>query len=259
MKHEPVTALYLLLLFTLTQFVGLVVTQYYYTQSLPYSLEPPPVSGGWSVSYLIGGIVFVTVIFYLFTKLRFEKFLKIWFSVAIIMSLSVSLSVFIGEIMAFILAVVLTIIRLYSKDLYIHNLTEIFIYGGIVAIFTPLFNPLTALILLVIIAVYDFVSVIITKHMVELAKTQSSVNVFTGLIVSHKGDTAVLGGGDIAFSLLFANILGKTFGLVYAYLCVYLVIASIAVLTLFGKKNKYYPAMPFVTAACAISYLITIL
>lgn len=259
MKYEPVTALILLSLFTASQFIGLLINQQYYVEELPYSLEPPPVSGGWSISYLIGGIIVVSIIFYLFTKLKFEKFLKIWFSLAILMSLSVAFSTFLGEIMGFVTALVLTILRLFSEDQYVHNLTELFIYGGIVAIFAPLFNPFSVIILLIIISVYDFISVFVTKHMVAMAKTQSAVNLFSGLMVSYKGDTAILGGGDLAFALLFASIIGRAYGVVYSYLSVYLVITALIILTLIGRKGKFYPAMPFITGGCLISYLITII
>ncbi|MBD3312469.1 hypothetical protein GF352_03395 [archaeon] len=259
MKYEPVTTLILLLLFTITQFIGLLITQQYYTEELPYSLEPPPVRGGWSVSYLVLGIIVVTIIFYLFNKLKFEKFLKVWFGVAVLMSLSVALSTFLGDLMGFITALVFTTLRLFTKDQYIHNLTELLIYGGIVSIFAPLFSPLSVIILLIIVSVYDFISVFVTKHMVAMARSQSAVNLFSGLMVKHKGETAILGGGDIAFSLLFATVIGRAFGVVYAYLNTYLVITSLIILTLIGRKGKFYPAMPFITGACLVSYLVALI
>lgn len=259
MKYEPLTTVYLLLLLCLAQFIGLFITQRYYYVTLPYTLEPPEVSDGFSVTYLIGGVILMSIIFYLFTRLRYEKLLRLWFSTAIVISLAVSFSVFIGDLMGFILALVLTVLRVYTRDLYVHNLTELFIYGGIVSIFAPIFSPLTAIIVLVIIAVYDYLSVFVTKHMIYLAKHQESVNVFTGLIVRNRGETAMLGGGDIAFSLLFASVLGSAYGVTYAYLAVYMTLIAITALTILGRRGKFYPAMPFITAACLISYALVLI
>ncbi|MFA5406231.1 MAG: presenilin family intramembrane aspartyl protease [Candidatus Nanoarchaeia archaeon] len=259
MKYQPITTLYLLILFTLTQLVGLYVTNYYQASSIPYNLESPMVSDGWSIYYLFGGILLMTIIFYLLTRLKYERFLKLWFSAAIIISMSLTLSAFIGEVMGLIIAIILSLIRLSTKDLYVHNITELLVYGGIVSIFAPLFSPLTALIVLIIIAVYDYVSVFVTKHMVYLAQSQSSANLFTGLIVKRGDETAILGGGDIAFSLLFATVLGSAYSLINAYLTIYAVIIAISFLTILGQKGKFYPAMPFITIACAISYLLALI
>jgi presenilin-like A22 family membrane protease len=258
-KYKPITILYLLLLFTIAQFMGLYITNYYATQELPYTLEPPQVSDGLSIAYIVGGIVGVTIIFYLFTKLKYERFLKLWFSVAVFISLSISLSVFVGDVMGLVVSFVLTTLRLTNKDAYVHNITEVFIYGGIVSLFAPLFSPLSAFIMLIIIAIYDYVSVFITKHMITLAKSQASANVFTGLVIKHKGETAILGGGDLAFSLLFASVLGGVYGLAYAYITIYAVLVSLAILTILGRKGKFYPAIPFITGACAVSYVIALL
>lgn len=255
MKHNPLTLIYMLLLLSLALFTGLYVTVHFSYVELPYGLAPPSVSEEFSVTYFIIGVIIMTGVFYLFTRLKYERFLKLWFSAAIFISLSVSFSVFLGEVMGLILSLVSTVLRLSSKDLYVHNLTELFIYGGIVSLFAPLFSPFSALILLVIISVYDYVSVFITKHMIYLAKSQDTVNVFTGLVIRRDSDMAILGGGDIAFSLLFATVLGTVYGVIHAYLTVYFVLTAIACLTILGEKGKFYPAMPFVTIACIASYL----
>ncbi len=259
MKYRPITTLYLLLLFSVTLLFGLFVATSYADQTLPYSLEAPVVSDGWSIAYLFGGILVMTFILFMLTKLKYERFLKLWFGVAILISMSISLSVFLGELMGLIVALVLTAIRLSTSDLVVHDLTELLIYGGIVAIFAPLFSPLSALIVLVIIAVYDYVSVFVTKHMVYLAQSQGQANLFTGLIVKRADETAILGGGDVAFSLLFAVVLGSAYGLIYAYLTAYAVIITLGFLSILGAKGKFYPAMPFITIACAASYLIALI
>lgn len=256
MKREPITILKILLLFIVVQYTGLMINEHYRTNELPLNIES---SEGNDLTFVLTGIIITTIIIYLFTRLKYEKFLKIWFSTAIMISLIVSLNSFLNPIIALIVAITITILRVKNKDLYIHNLTEVFIYGGLVSIFAPLFNPLSMITLLIVISIYDYFSVFISKHMIMLARSQESINLFTGLMVKHNGNLSILGSGDIAFSLLFAVVMRGSYGFVSAYLTIMAVTLSLIVLMLLGKKNKYYPAMPFITTACLISYLIVII
>jgi presenilin-like A22 family membrane protease len=196
-------------LFLITEIFGLFVTQNYAVTELPYAIEPPQLVEGLSIPYFVGAIIVMTIVFYLFNKMKFTKFLKVWFTLAIILCISVSLSLIIGDVLALIVAIVLAIIRIKEADLYVHNLTEILLYGGLISIFLPLFNVWSALILLIIISVYDYISVFITKHMITMAKDQSEQNIFTGLLIKRGDEVAILGGGDVAFSLLFASTMAQ--------------------------------------------------
>ena len=65
---------------------------------------------------------------------------------------------------------------------------------------------------------------------------------------------AILGGGDIAFPLLFSGVILKTMGFLPAIITS--LTAAIALLILFvaAEKKKFYPAMPFITLGCFIGY-----
>jgi len=117
--------------------------------------------------------------------------------------------------------------------------------------------------------------------MISLAKFQSETNLFAGLNVNYttktttkKGAgkkqvaTAILGGGDIAFPLLFSvavlnHLLEQGIGMPNA-LYLTLIIAATATISLaallFGaKKDHFYPAMPFLAAGCFIGLGIILL
>jgi hypothetical protein len=87
---------------------------------------------------------------------------------------------------------------------------------------------------------------------------------------------AILGGGDLAFPLLFAGVVlqdkvGKLFGTgvplgasttqgVLAAACVSMgAIIAVASLFFFAKKDKFYPAMPFITAGCLLGWAASLL
>ena len=121
-----------------------------------------------------------------------------------------------------------------------------------------------------------------SKHMVAMAKFQTDSNVFAGLHIPYKlgslkkpkGPTktikvksAVLGGGDIGFPLIFAGVVMKelmiTNTLVTGFLITLIIplFATIALtfLLIKAQKDKFYPAMPFITAGCLLGYAIVLL
>ncbi len=252
MKYELQTVIYLLILLTLTDFIGLSAI----IKSTSTEVGPQQEGGG---AYILISVIVMTLIFYVLVRFKLNKVIKMWLATAVLISLFISFSSFVPEMLALIVAIVMTVLRMSSKDIYVHDLTELFIYGGIVSLFAPLFTPLSALITLGIIAVYDYISVFVTKHMIYLAKAQSDLNLFSGLVVRNRGELAMLGGGDIAFSLLFASVVGRTFGLPYAFLSIYVTLISLSILIFLGKKDRFYPAMPFIAGGCFISYLICLI
>lgn len=75
--------------------------------------------------------------------------------------------------------------------------------------------------------------------------------------------TAILGGGDIAFPLIFAGVvmdsmitMGVAKASAFAYALIIPAAVAVALLSLltFAKKDRFYPAMPFVTAGCMAGY-----
>ena len=65
--------------------------------------------------------------------------------------------------------------------------------------------------------------------------------------------TAILGGGDVAFPLLFSGVLLKTTGgFVAPVITTLTTTVALALLFYYGEKGKFYPAMPFITLGCLI-------
>ena len=72
--------------------------------------------------------------------------------------------------------------------------------------------------------------------------------------------TAILGGGDIGFPLLFAGVVMKTVGFTKVLIIPVVVSISLFILLYFAEKNKFYPAMPFLSAGCFLGYgLVTLI
>jgi presenilin-like A22 family membrane protease len=187
--------------------------------------------------------------------MKFELLMKLWFFFAFVAGISVALSAFgVEPMFAIVAAAVITLLKFKETDIVTHNLGEILLYGGIVALFVPMLNLFAVTLLLIIMSVYDFIAVFITKHMVSLAKMQESLGIFSGIIVVNKDEVAILGGGDIAFTMLFASVVLRDFGSMPALLAVYGAALGILALIIIGEKKKFYPAMPFVTIGCLLGY-----
>ena len=159
--------------------------------------------------------------------------------------------------MAIILAVVFALLKIFKPNKYIHNFTELFIYAALAAIFVPLLNVWSVVILLVLISIYDYIAVRKTKHMVKLAKSQSKAKVFAGFLIPYDKDkVAILGGGDVGFPLLFAGVVMMHFGFGFLDFRNFIIplFAALGLLYLFVKsdKKKFYPAMPYVTLGCLV-------
>tara|TARA_Y100000310_G_scaffold342036_1_gene443463 strand:+ start:128 stop:1003 length:876 start_codon:yes stop_codon:yes gene_type:complete len=290
MKHNLKITLTLILIFLLAQFTGLFVVNHYLDHDLPYDLQPPEIENkSYSFIPIIIGIVLGTLVFLLLAKFRKPFILKLWFFLTIWLTLSLSFNAFFNSTIAAILAIFFSVYRMVRPNIIVHNLTEIFIYGGLAAFLIPIFNIFSAILLLIFISIYDIIAVWKTKHMVTLAEFQRKSKLFAGISISYNKDktsnkiikkdhkksktitkkvsSAVLGGGDIGFPLIFASVVLKnllqTEPITSAFLktSIIPIITAIALLILLlkGEKDKYYPAMPFLSAGVFLGYIIVLL
>ncbi len=303
MKHTLKVTSALVLFFMLSQIIGLLVINHYIdhkktTQTkevawipLPYSLERPEVKNqSTSFIYITIAVLIGTLLVFLLIKFKKIFIWKLWLSATIFLTLLIAFSAFVNDIVGAILALTITILRMYKPNIIIHNLSEIFIYGGLASIFVPIINVLGVFILLILISAYDFIAVFRTKHMVKLAKFQSKSKLFSGLVIPYSyvpykkenkktsnsvsklvskeeqksSKSAILGGGDIGFTLIFAGVIMKNLMLKETILIGFLktlivpTFATMALLFLLikGQQKKFYPAMPLLSLGCFIGYLI---
>lgn len=303
MKHTLKVTIALVLFFFMAQFTGLLIINHYIDhkktvetkavawQPLPYNLERPEVKNqSSSFIYITIAILIGTILALLLIKFNKPLIWKLWFFATVWLTLSIAFAAFLNNVVAAILALVLSILKMYKPGVIIQNISEIFIYGGLAAIFVPMLNLFAAFMLLIVISIYDFIAVFKTKHMIKLAKFQSKSKVFAGLLIPYgkegtpvkdsakdktipkeiqqkKSRVAVLGGGDIGFTLMFAGVVMKGLMLKEAVLAGFLktliipVVVSLALLAILlkGQQNKFYPAMPVLSLGCFIGYAVVLI
>jgi presenilin-like A22 family membrane protease len=276
MKHTLQVTLLLVGLFVLAQVIGLFIIDGYLGQeeivvdgevmvnttwsALPYGVERPDLDEDTSYLPLMGIILVATLLILLLMKLKLVKLWIVWFFISVWFCLAVAFHVVFIDKVAVALAAVFALGKVWWKNMYLHNFTEMFIYGGLAAVFVPFLNVFSVMVLLVLISVYDFIAVWKTKHMVSMAQFQTKMKLFAGLLVPYgKKKYAVLGGGDIGFPLFFAGVVLKQSGWFDGLLVVFAVTLALVVLLMKSKKNTFYPAMPFLTAGCFLGLILTLI
>ncbi len=285
MKHDLYITLALIILFLGSHVIGLFVIKNYLPaeEQLPLGIEKPEFDEKTSYIPIIISLVIATIIALVLIKFKALKVWKTWFFLSIAVTLVISFSAFIPQILALILAVVFALIRIFKPNVIIHNFTELFVYGGLAAIFVPILSVLSIFILLILISIYDMIAVWKTKHMVSMAQFQAKSKIFAGLFVQYKSKEtpvveetkstkkkveikekgeyreAILGGGDIAFPLLFSGVMLKNFGFIPALITSLTAALALLILFMLADKKKFYPAMPPISLGCLLGYIIVIL
>jgi presenilin-like A22 family membrane protease len=309
MKHPLKLVVVLLAMFFLSQLVGIAVNNFYSptitqvsvpaqnlssnltinqtTYNLPYGFNPPadttPASNLFSIVVAIAlGVVIILSLM----KFRAELFIRGWFFIVITFALSLSINSFIHQLsyaatLAVIIALPLAIIKVFKRNILVHNITEILIYPGISAIIIPLLNISTVVVLLILISIYDIYAVWHVGFMQKMAKYQmNEVKVFGGFMVPYirkedrklvaqlrklkkvaksklkkiKVNVAMLGGGDVVFPIILAGVVLHTFNsILYSIIIALGATISLGILFYMSKKGKFYPAMPFITAGCFVA------
>lgn len=257
MKHNLKTLIILVALFLAAQYIGLVIIEN--SDILPYNIERPAFSEEFGFLQLFGYVIIASVLALLIAFLSFEVIWRIIFFISVFFCLTIAFGAFMPDNIAVTIAFLFAIAKIFRLSLWVHNFAELFIYGGLAAIFVPVITLGGAALLLVLISVYDAIAVWKTKHMIKLAKFQTKVNLFTGLLVpSAKNKVAMLGGGDIGFPLIF---IGAAYSAIGVKALIIPIFTSLALYLLlyYGDKGKFYPAMPFISAGVFVGYLATLI
>ncbi|MBI4146082.1 hypothetical protein HY489_01970 [Candidatus Woesearchaeota archaeon] len=287
MKHTTTITIFLVTLFLASHAIGLAVINTYVDQqatkeqgmlvwkNLPsiagMPVERPDVQPQYSILYITIAVVIGTLLILAIIRFNVMLLWKLWFFLAIVVCLHIAFGAFLPTNAALLLAIIAGIMKVYRPNIIIHNLTEIFLYGGLAAIFVPILTVVYAYILLLILSLYDMYAVWKSKHMITMAQFQTKSGIFAGLLLPYslpkkgkgkpvlkKIKTAVLGGGDIGFPLIFSGTVLIAKGLLPAAIVSIAAAASLLVLLLLSQKDRFYPAMPFLTIGCTIGYLLAL-
>jgi len=220
MKHNIKITAILLLMFVVTQFIGLYVVNYYSpvrvsqgnvvnvsAPDLPFGLQSPELKENSDFNYaffsiLLAFVIAISLMLFL-TKLNAEFFLKLWFFLVIVISLGIVFNILalilfnnfansslwglqLSWIIAILISLPLAYIKIYKRNFLVHNATELLVYPGIATIFVPILNIYTISFLLILISIYDAWAVWHSGIMQKMAKYQiNKLNVFSGFFIPY--------------------------------------------------------------------------
>ena len=214
MKHNVKITAILLIMFILTQVIGLLIVNHYTNNpaQIPFALDEKNedtkpcenLEGQKLVNCVLIRSVVISIMFaiaiFLFIflmKVRSPIFMRAWFFLVIVIalgitfsaitkSLNLELSYFHIPIIATVIALVLAYFKVFKRNIIIHNLTELAIYPGIAAVFVPLLNIWAIIILLIAISVYDIWAVWHSGIMQKMAKFQiDKLRIFSGFFIPY--------------------------------------------------------------------------
>jgi len=223
---------------------------------------------------------FLLATLFIFLILRFVKFekekgtiFKILFILAVSLGGLLFLETWLPEPLSLIFVFVLIFWWLKKPSVLIQDLLIILGIAGTGSILGLSLNPLTVVALLIIFLIYDFIAVYKTKHMVRMAKAMLESRAILALVIPPNifgfreslekiqpgGKFLILGGGDIAFPLIFSV------SLIPSGIFNSLIVALFSLIGLFAsfwfftkqKERKPIPALPPIAFFSIIGYLIT--
>lgn len=305
MKHPLTPTVLIILFFLLAQISGLALlaadittqtdevtgeTTVEYSETI--GGPRPDTTGGTSFIFLAVGVTIGTIILLILAKLQLQKIWKVWYFLAVWVAMAIAIGAVLPAIIAYIATFILTAWKIFKPNLFVHNISEVLVYTGIAFLLVPIFDVFWASMLLIAIAIYDAIAVWKSKHMISLANFQTESKLFAGLQIPYnhapppitkpqkttsekttkkkktKTHSAILGGGDIAFPLLYTGaILQMLVTTGYTSLEAFLLsliitaaaAASLVVLFTLAKKDRFYPAMPILSTGCFVGYAILLL
>lgn len=295
MKHNITATILLITIFILAQIVGLsFVSMSTQTTTVEGEIvvgfdstsigERPETQGFETLIILFLGITIGTLILLYIAKKNKINMWRAWFFIASLIAISISLGVILEGMILWTFTLIIVVLRFYRPNFFTTNIAEILMYSGLAVFLVPILDVSTMLVILILISLYDMYAVWKSKHMITMAKFTSDNNLFPGLSLKYdrnkkdkktsskiikSGKTiGVIGGGDVVFPLLFAGTIlvslvsqGVSKNLAFAQSSIIIFMSAISLLTLFyfSKKEKFYPAMPFITIGCLIGYVIILL
>ncbi len=194
-------------------------------------------------------------------SVRFKRILTLILQFITVLAIYYVLSPFIG-VLAILIALLIILILEFKPNMLIINVAAIMLAAGITSIFGISLEPIPAIVLLVILAVYDAIAVYKTKHMINLAESVKDLKV-PMLFVAPKN--AYMGVGDAVIPNILAVSAQR-----FTKSQVFLFLKVSALLTLVGgligllillyiveRKGGAHPGLPFVNTGAIIGFLVS--
>jgi len=205
---------------------------------------------------IFGYVLIMTAALLLLMKYGLGKIIKLFLGLAFFMGMMMAFVSFIGDY-GIILAILLLFLMYYKKDnLFITNITLTFTIAGIGGWFGASLSTFpTAFVLIVVLAVYDFIAVFGTKHMVTIAEG-SKDKIPLMYLIPMKDRNLGIGTGDMAMPLTFTVSVFRDYGAGYAIPTAIGGLLGLVWLFFYiqGRDKVVLPALPPITVGLLFGF-----
>lgn len=280
-------------LFLITNFLGLMAAQnLQQVEEIQETAEQNQSAASGLYIFLLIGIS--TVLLLALYKINAQLVIKAWFGLAMFVSTLIFFQSFFTPFAALVITAIIIAARFLVDDPGVMNALTIFAFAGFGAFFGSILGFEAIIALMVVLSIYDYFSVNISKHMVALAKFGMQTNTFMGFTypkeeggmqqgdvddiedlepvedsdessrtAASQGEAAkkrgmgVLGGGDIVIPLAFAAALLPDFGILPAAVSILGAATGLTFLLMKAQEGKFYPAVPPVAFGSIVGFGMT--
>jgi presenilin-like A22 family membrane protease len=268
--------------FVVVQAIALFLSDFMVGSELEVFEDPTQISN--SAVYM--GLVLISVILILILiKFGFKWIFKFLVYFSTLLTLYITFAVLFTfipfltaagyDIASLVVATILTVLLYIYPEWYIVDFTGILSAGGIAALFGISFSIVPALVLLVLLAIYDAISVYKTKHMLTMVNANMDKRLPLMLIAPKNLNYSFIktgfkeGGGNEAYFLGIGDFVEPTILVVSAHVfldSVYPVIGAtlgtlVGCMVLFSPvlKGKVQAGLPFLNTGAILGFFVGVL
>jgi len=240
----------------------------------------------WALYFLAVLIIFTLILLFLIKKNRTGIFKGIFYFVTalvLFMILDILLSYvpiineinvfnifYLSDIIAIILSIIIPLYLWLKNSWIIINIVGIMVSGGIATLIAMSISILPIIILLVILAIYDFIAVFKSKHMITLAEGAVKSGIPAMFVYTDEenieisetmgtGKAFFMGFGDAAIPTIMVVSSYINFGLYSAILTATGGFVGLIILFIFAEKQRPLPGLPFLNSGVILGFLISLL
>jgi len=266
--------------------LALVLTFYVADQELVFFEEnqivSPDVSLGPVIAYFFGVVLLLALVLFFIPLRMLRQVFRVLFALMFGWGMFIVTALSLSTVPAYVLAVIAGVAWLFWARVWLHDLLLLVALAGAGSVFGFLFSPLTFMIFMLIIAVYDVVAVRF-GFMVWMADKMSDSDTLPAFIFpkqirdwkmglrsvrvgdlrnkeSAEREYSILGGGDIGFPLMLAVSVFFKAGLGGAAIVGVFALVGLMgafLVQLLWLKDKPVPALPPIAFASLVGFLIT--
>lgn len=266
-----------LFLFLLVQVIAVFVTISYLPQNLQLTLVNKDPNSVWNALFIVGYIIFFTAIIIVLRKIfKRQNYLVVIEALALFGGVSLIFSMFLHTILAYIATICLLLIKysftketIYTK--WYNNILLAMAIAGAGAIIGISLGIIPVIVLLILLAIYDIISVFFTKHMITLADMIIKKKISLLFLLPTKKREYKLGGGDLVIPALVSSSLFALLIKKYSVLQILVPVSAIWVASIAGLFITFYildkykakvralPALPIQVFLMLIVIIITLI